>query len=367
MPDPTVTQFVGIDAHQETLAISVLQAGADSPEPARTLPNDPARVRVYFRGLLKRGPVQAVYEAGCFGFVLHRQLESLGVRCMVAAPSRIPTLPGDHRKTDRLDATRLAIYLRGGQLTAVSPPTPELEALRALTRLRQATQEDLVRTRHRVLKFLLMRGRTWREGGNWSARHLRWLRELRLDLAEDQLTLEFLLCELDLRITSLKTLDERILRRAEQLDVCDKVVALQTFRGVGVLTALCVVAEIGDPRRFAAGQQVASYCGLVPSEHSSGERVRRGAITRAGNPRLRRLLVECSQHFARPMGPGYARETRRARAPASVAALARKADQRLSTRYRALVRRKHTNQAKTAVARELIAFLWEALLLQSTA
>jgi len=357
------TLFVGIDAHLESLSIAVLPEGAEGPEPVRVLPNEPSRIRRYFRGIASRGPIEAVYEAGCLGFVLHRQLTGLGITCMVAAPSRIPQLPGDHRKTDRLDAERLAQFLRGGQLTAVTPPTPDLEALRSLMRLRLAIQQDVVRSRHRLQKFLLMRGHAFREAGNWSAAHMRWLADLKLELGEDQLTLDFLRMELDSRIGGLKILDERIARRAEDPDVAQQVVALRTFRGVGVLTALCTIAEIGDPRRFRCADQVASYCGLVPSEHSSGERIRRGGITKAGNPRLRRLLVEAAQHAARPIGPGYAREARRANAPAPIVALAREADQRLSLRYRQLTRRMHTNKAKTAVARELVGFLWQALLL----
>lgn len=363
MSHSTPTLFVGIDAHLKCLSIAVLPEPADQPEPVRVIPNEPSKVRRYFRGLMKRGPIDAVYEAGCLGFVLHRQLTGLGINCTVAAPSRIPRLPGDHRKTDRLDSERLAVFLRGRQLTAVTPPTPELEALRSLMRLRLAIQHDVVRSRHRLQKFLLLRGHAFHEAGNWSAAHMRWLSELSLELGEDQLTIDFLRMELDSRISGLKTLDERIARRAEVEDVVDRVVALRTFRGVGVLTAMCVIAEIGDPRRFRCVDQVASYCGLVPSEHSSGERVRRGAITKAGNPRLRRLLVETAQHAARPIGPGYAREARRAKAPAAVVALAREADQRLSMRYKQLTRRMHTNKAKTAVAREHVGFLWRALLL----
>lgn len=362
MGDPSVKLYVGIDAHQETLSIAVLGARAEGAEPVRVLPNEPGRIRGYFKKLLERGRIQATYEAGCMGFVLYRQLESLGVDCLVAAPSRIPAVPGDHRKTDRLDAKRLALFLRAGQLTAVSPPTPETEALRTLVRTRQAIQEDVVRARHRLQKFLLLRGRVWSQG-NWSTKHWAWLRELKLPLEEDQETMGFLRLELELRINSLKTLDLRILRRAQAADVADKVTALLAFRGVGVYTALCVVAEIGDPFRFGSPEQVASYCGLIPSEYSSGQKVRRGPITRSGNPRLRRLMVESSQHYARTIGPGYARQTRRAKAPAPVVELARKADQRLSERYRKLAHKKHTNQAKTAVARELIAFLWRALLL----
>lgn len=363
MSHPTSTLFVGIDAHLKSLSIAVLPEPSDQPEPARVIPNEPSKVRRYFRGLMKRGPIEAVYEAGCLGFVLHRQLTGLGIDCTVAAPSRIPQLPGDHRKTDRLDAERLAVFLRGKQLTAVTPPTPEIESLRSLMRLRLAIQHDVVRSRHRLQRFLRMRGHAFQETANWTAAQGRWLAELKLELGEDQLTFDFLRMELDSRVNGLKTIDERISRRAEDEDVAGKVIDLRTFRGVGVLTAMCVIAEIGDPRRFGRAEQVSSYCGLVPSEHSSGERVRRGAITKTGNPGLRRLLIETAQHAARPMSAGHARQARWAKAPAASVALAREADQRLSMRYRQLVRRMHTNKAKTAVAREHLGFLWSVLML----
>lgn len=362
MTQPSEILYVGIDAHMESLSIAVLGERVGEPEPVRTLPNEPSKVRAYFRRLLERGHVHAVYEAGCLGFVLYRLLSDLGVQCIVAAPSRIPVLPGDHRKTDRLDAQRLALFLRAGQITAVTPPTPELEALRSLVRTRQAIQEDVVRARHRLQKFLLLRGHVWTGGGNWSHKHLGWIRDQRMALEEDQKTLDFLRRELELRVESLDDLDLRIRRRSEEPELREPVDKLRAFRGVGPLTAVFVIAELGDPRRFRTAEQVASYCGLVPSEHSSGTKVHRGAITRAGNPRLRRLLVESAQHYARPRAPGHARATRRAKAPAHVVDLARLADQRLSARHRDLSRRKHTNLAKTAVARELIGFLWSALL-----
>lgn len=361
MSQDSVVLFVGIDAHQDSLTISVLPEEAAQSEPCRKLPNSPSRIRAYFRRLQERGEIRAVYEAGCTGFVLYRQLSSLGVNCMVAAPNRIPTLPGERRKTDRLDAERLAVFLRGRQLTAVRPPTPETEALRALTRTRHAQREDVVRARHRVSKFLLLRGKVFREGSNWTQKHWRWLRDVRLELEDDQLTLEFLLAELEQRLTSLKMLDDRIERVSRREGTIDGVAILRAFKGVGTLTAVSVLAELGDPRRFATGRQVAAYCGLVPSEHSSGKSVHRGEITRAGNRRLRRLLVEAVQQYARPRGPGHAIRTRRAQAPPSAVAMARKAERRLGVRYRSLAARKHTNLAKCAVARELVAFLWAAL------
>jgi transposase len=355
------TLFVGIDAHQETLTIATLAADAQGPGPTRTIANRPDRIRAHFRRLLKQGSVIATYEAGCLGFVLHRQLTALGVQCVVAAPSKLPQIPGERRKTDKIDARKLAIFLRAGQIVEVNPPTPRIEALRTLTRTRQAIREDVVRARHRITKFTLHRGKVFRDAGNWTAAHFRWLRDLEFEVSDDRLTLDFLIDELENRLGALSMLDDRIERRCKEEDVRDEVAALIAFRGVKYLTALSVIAEIGDPRRFRTARQVGAYCGLVPSEHSSGPKVKRGGITRDGNARLRRLLVEATQHYARPFPNRSAVYRRRADAPLRAQRIALRADRRLKARYRHLAVRKHTNVAKCAIARELIGFLWSAL------
>ena len=355
------TLFVGIDAHQDTLAVATLRRDAAEPEPVRTITNRPDRIRALFRKLVEQGPVQATYEAGCLGFVLHRQLTSLGVDCLVAAPSHLPKIPGDHRKTDRIDARRLAMFLRAGQIVHVRPPSPQTEALRTLTRTRQSMREDVVRARHRISKFCLLRGKVFRDGGNWSVKHLRWLRALEFEVEDDRLTLDFLTDELEHRLGSLTLLDERIERRGRKEDVRDQVTTLVAFRGVKTLTALSVIAELGDPRRFKTARQVAAYCGLIPSEYSSGSKVKRGSITRGGNARLRRMIVEATQHYARPFPNRSAVHRRRRDASPRAQHLAQRCDRRLKTRYRHLAHRKHTNVAKTAIARELIGFLWSAI------
>ncbi|RME54978.1 MAG: IS110 family transposase [Caldilineae bacterium] len=353
--------YVGIDAHQDTLAVAVLPERAETPEPIVTLPNRAPTLRRWFRRLADRAPATAVYEAGCLGFSLQRLIEKAGVPCLVAAPSHLPKLPGDHRKTDRIDARRLASFLRAGQIVAVTPPSRETEALRGLTRARQSLREDVVRQKHRILKFLGIRGFVYREGMRWTAKHLRWLRDLDLGLDDDRDTLDFLLDEYEQRANALALLDQRIERRAQRPDVEERVRSLLAFRGIRTLTALSVIAELGDPRRFPNARKVSAYCGITPSEYSSGMRIKRGPITRSGNARLRRLLVEAVQHYARPYPPNSTVLARRARAPKHARSLAQEADRRLRRRYRLLARRKHTNVAKTAVARELIGFLWAAL------
>lgn len=353
---------VGIDAHQDSLSISVLPEGQERPDRARKIANDPAKIRRLFTRLLEQGRVVAAYEAGCTGFVLWRQLTDLGVECLVAAPSRIPVLPGEHRKTDRLDAERLAVFLRGGQLTAVSPPTPETEALRTLVRTRDQARKDVVAAKHHITKLLLNRGAIYRESKVlWSQKHRAWLKRVRLENEDDQVLLAFKLGRLAMREAELRELDELIEARAERPDIALAVRNLKAFRGVGTLTAVNVVAEIGDARRFPSKAAVAGYAGLVPSERSSGAKVRRGGITRAGSRHLRRLLIEASQHYRRRIEESKALTTRRLAASASAREHARATEKRLVRRYNRLAVTKHTNVAKAAIARELIGHLWAAM------
>lgn len=362
MSQHTQIQYVGIDAHQDTLSIAVLPEGQDRPDPGRKIPNDPARIRRLFRRLLERGAVHATYEAGCTGFVLWRLLTDLGVECLVAAPSRIPVLPGEHRKTDRLDAERLAVFLRGGQLTAVTPPSPQTEALRTLVRTRDQARKDVVAAKHHITKLLLNRGQIYRETKSlWGRRHRAWLRAVELSSAEDQVLLDFKLGRLALREVELQQLDELIEARATQPDIAGAVRNLKAYRGIGTLTAVNLVAELGDPRRFASKAAVAAYVGLVPSERSSGNKVRRGGITRGGSRHLRRLLVEVAQHYSRRAAESKALTERRMAASARVREHARLVEQRLLKRYRSLAVTKHTNVAKTAIARELVGHLWAAM------
>lgn len=326
MSDSTPITYVGIDAHLKSLSISVLPERGPAVHPPRTIANEPAAVRRAFRRLLDRGPVRAVYEAGCLGFSLRRRLEDLGVRCEVAAPSHVPTRPGDHRKTDRLDAERLAHFLRSGDLVLVSPPTPDSEALRSLTRARCAAKQDTKRVKQRINSFLLARGLVWRGRTKWTREHRLWLRDLELDLDDDRFTRDFLLRELKLREDSVAELDLRIDERAARDDCRQQIADLRAFRGVDTLTALSVYAEIGDPRRFRSGYLVGAFCGLVPSEHSSGPRVQRGQITRSGNRHLRRLLIEAATKYSFRITEGVKLKRRRMDASPAARSLARRAE-----------------------------------------
>ena len=362
MSNDSTTLFVGIDAHQNRLSIAVLPETATEPEPVRHVANTEREVRRHFGRLMGRGTVRAVYEAGCLGFFLLRHLRDLGVDCRVAAPSHIPTKPGDRRKTDRLDAIRLAHYLRSGDLTFVTPPSPEHEALRTLTRARSAFRQDTVDVRHRITKFLLTRGLHYQDGKNWTNKYWNWLRSLELEVEDDQRTLEFLVQELQHRIEAVAELDRRIEARVEEDDCREPVAILRAFRGLDTVAAAAVHAELGDVRRFPTGKQACGYTGLDDVERSSMGKGSRLGVSRSGNKRLRRLLVEAAQQYrTTKLYAGTCLKRRRDKAPPKAVILARKAERRLGRKYARLTATKHTNVAKAAVARELAGFLWAAL------
>ncbi len=327
------TLYVGIDAHQNSLSVAVLPDGAERPERAQKIPNEPRSILRLFSKLMERGVVRATYEAGCTGFVLWRQLTPLGIDCLVAAPSRIPVLPGERRKTDRLDAERLAVFLRGGQLTRVTPPSPETEALRTLTRTRDKARRDVLSAKHYVSKLLLNRGVIYRGPRQlWSQEHRSWLRKVEMPCDADQDMLEFKRDCLAQRESELERLDERIEKRAARADVDLPVRCLKAYRGVGTLIALNLVAELGDVRRFPSKSAVAAYVGLVPSERSSGAKVQRGGITRAGSAHMRRLLVQSSQHYLNWRKESKGLRERRASVPEAVREYAKATERRLVKR-----------------------------------
>ena len=355
---------VGLDAHQETIVVAALLPGTQAPVEDR-LANAPETVARWVRRLRSRsaGEVVCAYEAGPLGYGLMRQLEALGVSCVVVAPALIPIKPGDRIKTDRRDARKLAELLRAGLLTPVHAPTPEQEAVRDLCRAREAAKGDEKRVKHRLSKFMLRRGLRWTLGRKmWTRAHLEWLRGRRLEHAADQATLDDHLLALEQLTSRLEALDAKLAAWAGEVPWAEPVGWLRCFRGIDTLTALSVVTELHDWRRFDTPRALMAYLGLVPSEHSSGSKERRGAITRAGNGRLRRLLIEAAWHYRHRPAVGFRlRERRRGQSPA-VIAIADRAQHRLHARYQRLLERgKPHNKVVTAVARELVGFLWAAL------
>lgn len=308
------------------------------------------------------GEVRAVYEAGPTGFGLARAARAAGVEMMVCAPGAIPRQPGDRVKTDARDALKLARLHAAGQLRPVVVPAPELEALRDLVRAREDLRGDLMAARHRISKLLLRRGLIWPgPGETWRDGHLRWLSRVRFDepLADTVLA-EYLGCH-EVLLARRDRLDALIGVQATDPSWAAVIGRLRCLRGVDTLTAVGLVAEIGDFAAFAHPKQLASFVGLVPSEQSSGERRRQGQITKAGSGHARRLLIEAAWHYRRRPALSVKLRRRQHEQPPAAIDAAWRAQLRLHRRWQHLDagRGKKRTTVATAVARELACFVWE--------
>jgi transposase len=357
-----VTTYVGIDAHKKDLFVAML-SGTQSTPVTWQLANEPQAVRRLVRKLEREasGPVRVFYEAGACGYALQRQVTTSRVRCDVVAPALIPRKPGERVKTNRRDARKLAELGRAGLLTAVQPPTPEDEAVRDLARARDDAREDLQRCRHRLDKMLLRRGRHY-AGRNWTRAHRQWIDGLSWTHAAERTVIADYLLAIEQTEARLRELDARLAEIAEQEPYRAPVGWLRCFRGIDTLTAMLILAELHDFRRFASAPALMAYLGLVPGEDSSGEKQRRGRITRTGNALVRRLLVETAWHYQHRPSVGIALTRRRTGQPARVIAIADKAQQRLCRRFRKLAaEHKPAPKIAVAIARELAGFLWAAL------
>ena len=357
-----VTTYVGIDAHKKDLFIAML-IGDQSTPVTWQLANEPNAVRRLVRKLEREapGPVRACYEAGPCGYALQRQMTTTRVRCQVIAPALVPRKPGERVKTNRRDARKLVELLRAGLLTEVRPPTPEEEAVRDLCRARDDARTDLQRCRHRLGKLLLRRGLHY-SGRNWTRAHRQWMASLTWTHAAERVVVEDYLLAIDQVAARLSELDVRLTAIAQTDPYREPVAWLRCFRGIDTLTAILILAELHDFRRFQAPRALMAYLGLVPGEDSTGEKHRRGPITRTGNSVVRRLLVETAWHYQHRPAVGVWLARRRKGQPGRVIAIADKAQQRLCRRFRKLAaEHKPAPKIVVAIARELAGFLWAAL------
>jgi transposase len=357
-----VTTYVGIDAHKKDLFLALLVGDQTTPM-SWTTPNEPRAVRRLVKKLEREapGPVRVFYEAGPCGYALQRQLTTTRVSCEVVAPALIPRKPGERVKTNRRDARKLVELGRAGLLTAVQPPTPADEAVRDLARARDDAREDLQRCRHRLGKLLLRRGLHY-PGRNWTRGHRDWVESLRWDHAAERTVVDDYLLAIDHTESRVLALDAQLSEIAETEPYRTPVGWLRCFRGIDTLTAMLILAELHDFRRFASAPALMAYLGLVPGEDSSGEKHRRGRITRTGNALVRRLLVEVAWHYQHRPRVGVALTRRRRGQPAQVIAIAEKAQQRLCRRFRKLAAaHKPAPKITVAIARELAGFIWAAL------
>jgi transposase len=355
------TVCVGLDTHKVKIAVAVAEPGrAGAVRFQGEIANRPEAVRRLIERLgARHGELRVCYEAGPCGYGLHRQITALGHDCTVVAPSLVPVRAGDRVKTNRRDAITLARLHRAGELTAVRIPDPTHEAMRDLVRARTAAMEAVRRARQQLQGFLLRHDRVFTGRKAWSPAHRRWLASLSFAHPAQQIVLQEQLDAIAEAEHRRDRLGEQIRELVPGWPLAPVVAALQAMRGIAFLSAVVLVAEVGDFRRFANPRQLMAWLGLVPSEHSSGAKVERGGITKAGNGRARRVLVEGAWSYRFPARVTSLIQVRLECVPDAVRAIAWKAQLRLCARFRRLVAAgKHANLATTAVAREMAAFAW---------
>lgn len=353
--------FVAFDTSKLRNAVAIAEAGRDGE--VRFLgeidTSAKAVAKLVRKLAAKHARLTFCYEAGPTGYGLYRQITSLGHTCFVVAPSLIPKRPGDRVKTNRRDAVSLVKQLRAGELTPVWVPDPAHEAMRDLTRARGAAVEDLRSKRQQISAFLLRLGRHYAGKKTWTKAHMTWLASQKLDHPEQRIAFEEMLLAVRQAEDRIARLDQAIRTAVPDWSLAEVVTALMAMRGFDLVAATVFLAEIGDLSRFQTPRELMAYLGLVPSEHSTGDKIKRGPITKTGNRRARRMLVECAWSYQHPPRVGKEKQEKVAAAPPAVREIAWKAQCRLSGRYRALVRKgKLKNVAVTAVGRELCGFIW---------
>lgn len=352
--------YVGLDVHKDSIAVArCFDLKGAAATVVAELPNDELKVRKCLEKLGPSDRLRVCYEAGPTGFGLARKLQAAGIACVVIAPSLIPVKPGRRIKTDRRDARNLAELHRDGQLTMVAIPAPHVEAMRELERARGAAKRDERVARQRVAKFLLRNERIWSGKSKWTKAHLAWVAAQTFEHDARNRAYRTHRTALNQATARVEELTRDIAEAVETWTLKPLVRALQALRGVDLVSAVTWAAEIGDFTRFAHPKALMAYLGLVPSEHSSGESRKQGAITRTGNKHVRTSAVESAWNNRFRTGVSKTIEARRQGVSAEVRAIAEKAERRLSRRFRHLVERNKSNKAAAvAVARELTGFVW---------
>lgn len=355
---PPGVPVLAMDVHKSTISAGVLAPDATTPLVDKISSDDEAVRRLVARFEDPR-QVWACYEAGPTGYELARLLRGLGVRCEVIAPSLIPSRPGDRVKTDRRDAARLAVLFRAGQLSSVRVPTVAEEAVRDLCRARADMVIDQTRARHRLGKFLLRHGRVWRDGDNWTLKHHVWIRAQRFEDPALTATFGHYQSTLTAREAAVDAIDADLALWYSRAPFADAVARLAAYRGITELGGLTLASEVCDWRRFPTAATFMGFCGLVPSEHSSGARTQRGGITHAGNTHLRTQLVESAWAYKSRPAAGAVLKKRHDGLDPEVVARAWAAQLRLCGKFRRLDERKTNRKTVvTAIARELAGFVW---------
>ena len=357
-----IIHWIGIDDHADKWTIA--QFKGNDEKPAREFELVPGTAG--YRKLIKfakelGGEVRIVYDAGPCGYELYRRLTKAGLRCDVAAPSLTPRKPGDRVKTNRRDAVKLARYLRAGDmLTLIAVPDQGRESLRDLVRARHAVQKDLLSVRHRITKLVLRYGHRYREGKTaWTDRFWRWLNTIKLEGEYSQFVLTELILAHEHRLKQRGRYDDEIEAAAKMPQYAPYVAALTVLRGIDRLSAMTILSELGDLRRFATAPQLMAAIGLVPSESSTGDVTNRLSITKTGNAHVRHIAVEAAWQYQRRISNGAVIRRRRKDQPKVLLDIAEKCDLRLNRKFHRMTSRgKRSTVAAVAVARELMGFIW---------
>jgi transposase len=354
------SKYVGLDVHKETIAVSVAEANGGEVRYIGEIANTEEALDKLVKQLRKGGAnLSFCYEAGPCGYGIHRQLTDLGWHCQVVAPSLIPKKAGDRVKTDRRDSLMLARLHRAGELTAVWVPDGAQEALRDLTRAREDMKHLQRQAKQRLLAFLLRHGRRYDGKSNWTQAHYRWMEEVKFEHPVQQIVFQEYVDTVKAMTKRIDTLDKQVESAAGESVFWPVIEGLMALRGVNLLTATTILAEIGDLRRFASAPQLMAYLGVVPSEHSSGGTKSRGGITKTGNGHVRRVLVEAAWTYRHPARKTTVLQRRAEQTSEVVQEIAWKAQTRLCSRYRLFeAHGKLKVQACTAIARELAGFIW---------
>ena len=353
-------KYVGLDVHKSTIAVAIAESGSSEVRYFGEIPNTPEQISKTLRKLGGSGTELSVcYEAGPCGYEVYRQLSSQGIDCMVVAPSMIPRKAGDRVKTDRRDSQMLARLHRAGELTSVWVPSAEQEALRDLVRGRADFVLLQTQSRQRLNAFLLRHGKRFDGKSKWTQAHFRWLETIKCGFPSQQIVLqEYVDAVLHMQ-NRIKALDKQIELAGNESALWPLIQSYMALRGVSRLVATALAAELGDLTRFANAPQLMAYLGLVPSEHSSGSSKVRGGITKTGNSFVRRMLTEASWTYRHPARKSAYLHRWAEQTPEPIQEIAWKAQQRLCARYHGYIQRgKVSVQACTAVARELVGFIW---------
>lgn len=355
--------FIGLDTHKSFIQVAVLQGhrGAQPQQLGRIKSNKSALVKLaqQLQSKYPKATLHFVYEAGPCGYWTYRLLTSLGHCCFVVAPSLIPKKPGDRVKTDKRDAAKLAKLFKAEELTPIYVPEAEDEAIRDLSRARETAMKDLKDAKFQLKGFLLRNNVQATVNDNWSKKHLRWLTDLILPHHSQQIVLQEMIITISERMQRLQRLDNELLHQVKNWRYYPVVKAVQAMRGVRLLVALGTIAELGDLRRFDHPRKLMAYLGLVPTESSSGGKTRRGTLTKCGNSRARRLLVEGAHTYKHKANISVELQLRQEGLPKEIVDIAWQAQQRLCRRYQRLLQKgKHRNVVVVAIAREMIAYIW---------